>query len=150
MKYPGIDDFLKRYPQKAAEAKVDPLGFYLPPFNYAIGQMLEQAVSATKSLDRSSSPQYLHTNEVKTIVGPISWGKDGEWAQAARGAGAVPRRQGQGRRAVPPAGKQVVVYPAQYKTGDAIMPFEKARGEVGRTRQQAKTARRSRAVFLDG
>ena len=37
--------------QKAVEAKVDPLGFYLPPFNYAIGQILEQAITATKSLD---------------------------------------------------------------------------------------------------
>ena len=40
MKYPGIEDFLARYAKRAAEAKVDPLGFYLPPFNYAIGQML--------------------------------------------------------------------------------------------------------------
>src|SRR2546423_13763217 len=51
MKYPGIDEFFVRYRAKAAEAKVDPLGFYLPPFNYAIGQTLEQAVGATKSLD---------------------------------------------------------------------------------------------------
>jgi branched-chain amino acid transport system substrate-binding protein len=42
MKYPGIEDFLARYTKRAMEAKVDPLGFYLPPFNYAIGQMLEQ------------------------------------------------------------------------------------------------------------
>src|SRR5512134_1761162 len=51
MKYPGIEDFLARYAKRAAEAKVDPLGFYLPPFNYAIGQMYEQAINATKSLD---------------------------------------------------------------------------------------------------
>src|SRR3954447_1406143 len=51
IKYPGIEDFLQRYSKRAAEAKVDPLGFYLPPFNYATGQMIEQAVTATKSLD---------------------------------------------------------------------------------------------------
>src|SRR3954464_6034054 len=49
IKYPGVEDFLQRYSKRAAEAKVDPLGFYLPPFNYATGQMIEQAVTATKS-----------------------------------------------------------------------------------------------------
>src|SRR5258706_6176162 len=63
IKYPGIEDFLKRYAAKAVEAKVDPLGFYLPPFNYAIGQMLEQAVAATKSLDHKRLAHYLHKNE---------------------------------------------------------------------------------------
>src|SRR5258707_2679232 len=78
MKYPGIEDFLQRYAKKAAEAKVDPLGFYLPPFNYAIGQMLEQAVTATRSLDHKVLAAYLHKNEMKTIVGPIRYGADGE------------------------------------------------------------------------
>src|SRR5947209_15792380 len=82
MKYPGIEEFLQRYAKKAAEAKVDPLGFYLPPFNYAIGQILEQAITATKSIDDRTLAKWLHSNEVKTIVGPIRWGKDGEWASA--------------------------------------------------------------------
>src|SRR6266850_5576154 len=51
MKYPGIEDFLRRYAARAKEAKVDPLGFYLPPFNYAIGQMLEQAVNGANSIE---------------------------------------------------------------------------------------------------
>src|SRR5436190_5614925 len=81
MKYPGIEDFLQRYAKKAAEAKVDPLGFYLPPFNYAIGQILEQAVNGTKSLDQKKMAEYLRKNEMKTIVGPISFDKNGEWAK---------------------------------------------------------------------
>src|SRR4051812_8015505 len=127
MKYPGIDDFLKRYAQKAAEAKVDPLGFYLPPFNYAIGQILEQGVSATKSIDDRTLANWLHSNEVKTIVGPIRWGKDGEWAQArvvqAQFRGVKDKDIEQFRQ----PGRQVVVYPEDYKTGDVITPFEKAR-----------------------
>src|SRR3954462_1137634 len=127
MKYPGIDDFLKRYAQKAAEAKVDPLGFYLPPFNYAIGQILEQAITATKSIDDRTLAKWLHSNEVKTIVGPIRWGKDGEWAQArvvqAQFRGVKDKDIEQFRQ----PGRQVVVYPEDYKTGDVITPFEKAR-----------------------
>src|SRR5437763_3734356 len=71
MKYPGVEDFLSRYAKRAAEAKVDPLGFYLPPFNYAIGQILEQATAATKTLEQKKLAACLHATEVKTIVGPI-------------------------------------------------------------------------------
>jgi branched-chain amino acid transport system substrate-binding protein len=127
MKYPGIEDFLERYSKKAAEAKVDPLGFYLPPFNYAIGQMLEQAVAATKSLDHKRLADYFRKSEVKTIVGPIRWDKNGEWANPrvvqAQFRGVADKDMEQFRK----AGKQVVVYPDEYKTGDVITPFEKAR-----------------------
>ena len=127
MKYPGIEDFLARYAKKAAEAKVDPLGFYLPPFNYAIGQMLEQAVGATKSLDHKQLAAYFRKSEVKTIVGPIRWDKNGEWANPrvvqAQFRGVADKDMEQFRNPK----KQVVVYPDEYKTGDVITPFEKAR-----------------------
>jgi branched-chain amino acid transport system substrate-binding protein len=127
MKYPGIEDFLQRYAKKAAEEKVDPLGFYLPPFNYAIGQMLEQAVKATKSLEHKKLAAYLRKNEMKTIVGPIRYGPEGEWANArvvqAQFRGVTDKDMEQFRK----AGKQAVLYPNAYKTGDFIWPFEKAR-----------------------
>jgi branched-chain amino acid transport system substrate-binding protein len=127
LKYPGIEEFLSRYAKKAAEEKVDPLGFYLPPFNYAIGQMLEQAVGATKSLDHKVLADYLHKNEMKTIVGPIRYGADGEWANArvvqAQFRGILEKNMDQFRQ----PGKQVVLYPDAYKTGEVVAPFEKAR-----------------------
>src|SRR5260221_4588482 len=129
IKYPGIEEFLQRYAKKAAEEKVDPLGFYLPPFNYAIGQMLEQAINATKSLDHKKLAEYLHQNELKTIVGPIRYGADGEWANArvvqAQFRGVADKDMDQFRQ----AGKQVVLYPPQYQTGEIVAPFEKARGQ---------------------
>jgi branched-chain amino acid transport system substrate-binding protein len=127
MKYPGIEDFLARYAKRAVEAKVDPLGFYLPPFNYAIGQILEQATAATKSLDHKKLAGWLHANEVKTVVGSIRWDKHGEWANPrvvqAQFRGVVDKDLEQFRK----PGKQVVIYPDDYKTGDVIAPFEKAR-----------------------
>jgi branched-chain amino acid transport system substrate-binding protein len=127
MKYPGIDDFLARYAKRAQEAKVDPLGFYLPPFNYAIGQILEQAINATKSFDHKALAGWLRKSEVKTIVGPIRWDKNGEWANPrvvqAQFRGVVDKDLEQFRK----PGKQVVIYPDEYKTGEAITPFEKAR-----------------------
>jgi branched-chain amino acid transport system substrate-binding protein len=128
IKYPGIEEFLARYAKRAAEAKVDPLGFYLPPFNYAIGQMLEQAITATKSLDQKALADYLHKNEMRTIVGPIRFGPDGEWANPrvvqAQFRGVVDKNMEQFRQ----PGKQVVLYPEQFKTGEIVAPFEKARG----------------------
>src|SRR4029078_3760368 len=79
-KYPGIDDFLKRYAARAKEAKGDPLGFYLPPLNCARAQMLEQAVNGTNSIEDAKLAQCLRTHEMRTIVGPIKYDKNGEWA----------------------------------------------------------------------
>jgi branched-chain amino acid transport system substrate-binding protein len=128
MKYPGIEDYFARYSKKAAEAKVDPLGYYITPYNYAIGQMLEQAVNATKSLDHKKLADYLHKNELKTIVGPIRYNADGEWASPrvvqAQFRGIVDKNMEQFKQ----PGKQVVIGPAQAKTGEVVAPFEKARG----------------------
>ena len=127
MEFPGVKDFLARYSQRAAREKVDLLGYYLPPFNYAIGQMLEQAVTATRSLDHKTLADYLRSNELSTIVGPIRYGADGEWASPRivmiqfRGVG--DKNVEQFRQ----PGKQVILEPAQFRTGQLMAPFEKAR-----------------------
>jgi len=127
MDFPGVKDFLARYAKRATEAKVDALGYYLPPFNYAIGQMLEQAVTATKSLDHKVLADYLRNNEMKTIVGPIRFGKDGEWATPrvlmVQFRGIADKNVDQFRQ----PGKQVILEPRQLKTGELVQPFEKAR-----------------------
>ena len=126
MEFPGVKAFLARYAKKAVEAKVDPLGFYLPPFNYATGQMIEQAVTATKSLDHKVLAKYIRENEMKTIVGDIRYGKEGEWATPrvlmVQFRGVVDKNVEQFRL----PGKQVIVGPAKYMTGEAL-PFDKAR-----------------------
>lgn len=125
MDFPGVKNFLERYSKKAIEAKVDPLGYYLPPFNYATGQMIEEAVTATKSLDSKVLAKYLHEHEMKTIVGNIRYGKDGEWAKArmvmVQFRGVVDKNVDQFRQ----PGKQVIVEPEAYRTGE-IIPFDKA------------------------
>jgi branched-chain amino acid transport system substrate-binding protein len=126
-KYEGIDDFFQRYSERAVEAKVDPLGYYLTPFNYAIGQLLEQAVNGTQSLDHSRLAQYLRANEMKTIVGAIRYREDGEWANPR-----VITTQFQGVRdkdleQFKKPGVQVILYPDGQKNGNLTAPFEKAR-----------------------
>ena len=125
-KYEGIDDFLQRYSKRAAEAKVDPLGYYLTPFTYAIGQLLEQAANATGTLDHPRLAQYLRTNEMKTIVGPVRYRKDGEWANPR-----IITTQFQGVKdkdieQFKKPGVQVIVHPDSHKNGTLRAPFEKA------------------------
>ena len=125
-KYEGIDDFLQRYSKRAAEAKVDPLGYYLTPFTYAIGQLLEQAANATGTLDHPRLAQYLRTNEMKTIVGPVRYRKDGEWANPR-----IITTQFQGVKdkdieQFKKPGVQVILHPDSLKNGKLKAPFEKA------------------------
>jgi branched-chain amino acid transport system substrate-binding protein len=125
--FPGIKDFLERYTPRAKAEKVDSLGYYLPPFNYAIGQMLEQAINAVKSLDQKAIAKYLHENEMKTIVGPIRYNKLGEWAEGrvllTQFTGLKDKDIEQFRQ----QGKQVIVAPEKYKSGPLRAPFEKTR-----------------------
>jgi branched-chain amino acid transport system substrate-binding protein len=127
MDYPGVREFLTRYAKRADEEKVDPLGYYLPPFSYAIGQMIEQAVSETKSLDHKVLAAHLHKSEMKTIVGPIRFDELGERAKPSvpmvQFQNVIDKNIDQFRQ----PGKMVIVAPPELKSGEAIVPFEKAR-----------------------
>jgi len=109
------------------EAKVDPLGYYLAPFGYASGQLIEQAIKATGSLDQKALAKYLRESEIKTIVGPIAFSADGERKETAtlqaQFRGIVDKNMEQFRS----AGKQVILFPAKWKSGELITPFEAAR-----------------------
>ena len=82
LNYPGIEAFLKKYQARAKDAGVDPLGFYQPPFAYAAMQVLEQAITATKSLDEDTLVKYMRSHTFKTIEGDIAFGPEGEWTEA--------------------------------------------------------------------
>jgi branched-chain amino acid transport system substrate-binding protein len=82
LEFPGVEEFLKKYQAKAASEGVDPLGYYLPPFAYANLQVLQAAVEGTKSLDQDKLADWLRKNTIKTIVGDLAFGSNGEWKEA--------------------------------------------------------------------
>jgi branched-chain amino acid transport system substrate-binding protein len=127
MYYDGTKEFFATYTKRAVEAKVDPLGYYLAPYGYASGQLVEQAVKAVGSLDQKAIAKYLHDHEIKTIVGPITFSADGEWKETAtlmaQFRGVVDKDIEQFRK----PGKQVILFPDKLKSGDLISPFEAAR-----------------------
>jgi len=127
MYHEGTKAFFETYTKRAVEAKVDPLGYYLAPYGYANGQMIEQAVKAVGSLDQKALAKYLRENTHKTIVGAITFAADGEWKESgvvqAQFRGIKDKNIEQFRS----PGKQVILFPAKLKSGDLITPFEAAR-----------------------
>jgi branched-chain amino acid transport system substrate-binding protein len=127
MYYDGTKAFFETYSKRAVEAKVDPLGYYLAPFGYAQGQLIEAAVKSVGSLDQKAIGKYLHENEVKTIVGPISFAADGERKVTAtlqaQFQGIVDKNMDQFKK----PGKQVILFPPNLKSGELVTPFEAAR-----------------------
>lgn len=126
MDFPGVREFVVRYQARAKQANVDPLGFYVPPFDYAIGQLLAQAVAATKSLDHAVLATYIRDNEIKTIVGGIRYAPGGEWLAPrivyVQFQGIADKNLDQFRS----PGKQVIVAPDAFKTGE-VRPFSQLR-----------------------
>src|ERR1700719_245833 len=57
MYYDRTKAFFETYAKRAVEAKVDPLGYYLAPFGYASGQLVEQAIKAGGSLRQQALAQ---------------------------------------------------------------------------------------------
>jgi branched-chain amino acid transport system substrate-binding protein len=123
MNFPGIDEFLKKFQSQAKEAGVDPLGFYQPPFAYAAMQVLQQAITATGSLDDGKLAEYIHNTAFRTIVGEIKFNELGEWATARPIMVQFQNIQGSGLEQFTTGHKQVIVYPPPYKDGNLEYPF---------------------------
>lgn len=123
MKFPGIEEFLKRYRERAVKAGVDPLGIYIPPFAFSEVQILEQAIKTVGSLDDGKLADYIHKTTFKTVVGDIKFNERGEWAEPrvlyVQYQGIVGNDVEQFKQ----PGKQVILYPARYKSGEVKGPF---------------------------
>jgi len=127
MYFDGTKAFFDTYAKRAVDAKVDPLGYYLAPFGYASGQLIEEAVKATGSLDQKTLAKYLREHEIRTIVCPIAFSADGERKETAalqaQFRGIVDKNMDQFKK----PGKQVILFPEKLKSGDLVSPFEAAR-----------------------
>lgn len=85
--------FLKEYQAKAAAQKIDPLGYYLPPFAYFDLQVLGQAIEGAHSLDQTK----LADTSAHAHVPHHRWRHQvrakRRMGRAAPARGAVPRRE---------------------------------------------------------
>jgi branched-chain amino acid transport system substrate-binding protein len=124
---PGLKELLARYQAKAAELRIDPVGYDFVPFGYAAGQVLAQAVEGTRSLDPTKLADYMHDHPFPTVAGEISFDKDGEWAKPRQFTTQFQNVTGHDLEQFRDTTHQVVLWPAEHKTGDMIYPFNAAR-----------------------
>jgi branched-chain amino acid transport system substrate-binding protein len=126
LQFEGTARMMAEYEKRAASLGTDPLGLTYPPYAYAAGQILAQAVTETKSLNDDVLADYLAKTTFNTVIGPIKFGKDGEWTTPRiiclqfQGITGSDVEQFQDWK------RQIVVYPKEYKSGDLVYPFEKA------------------------
>ncbi len=124
LKFAGVEAFLKKYKKNAAGKGVDPLGHYLPPYAYAYLQILGQAVNAVGSLDQGKIAKHMHNTTYKTVVGPVKFGSNGEWAKTRtlmvqfRDVKPNDMSQFEG------PGKRIILYPKEWVSGSVVYPYK--------------------------
>ena len=127
MNYPGVAEFLSRYQARAPAAGVDPLGYYVAPWAYAQLQVLEQAIEATNSLSDDRLADYIRGSTFNTLVGDVKFGTEGEWAHSRVLEVQFQHIKGNDVGQFKELSTQVVLTPAQYKSGEIVYPYEKAK-----------------------
>jgi branched-chain amino acid transport system substrate-binding protein len=125
--FPGTLELLAKYQAIARKEGIDPIGWAFPPLGYAAGQVLAQAVEGTKSLDHTILAAYMRSHAFSTVVGDITFGKDGEWEKSRVVFTQFQRVTGNSLDQFKDTTHEVVVWPKEYKSGDMIYPYSEAK-----------------------
>jgi branched-chain amino acid transport system substrate-binding protein len=123
-KFPFLEQFLAKYQARAIKEGVDPLGFYLPPYAYAMMQVLEQAIKATGGIDQAALADYMHKSEFDTYVGKVRFAKNGEWAAPRMLTVQYHGINGNGLEQWTKPGHVAVLAPSSYETGTVMVPYQ--------------------------
>ena len=149
--YKGTEAFFKEYQSRAKSAGVDLLGYYLGGWGYARMQVLGQAIKGAKSINDDKIAAYMRKHTFETVMGPIKFGKKGEWAESrmltVQYHGVTDAADLETWRGM---SYQTVLTPKNLATGKVIYPYEKAQ-KVSRfspTRTKDGAAGNRGAVFL--
>jgi branched-chain amino acid transport system substrate-binding protein len=126
MQFAGVDELMKKYQARASVEGVDALGYYMAPWSYAQLQVLQQAVVATESLDDAKLGDYIRTNTLKTVIGDVRFGANGELTQSRVLQVQFRNVKTNDLAQFKDISTQVVVAPTEYESGKLIYPYEKA------------------------
>ena len=125
--FPGIQDFLAKYQARAQGQGVDPLGHYLTPFAYAYLQILGDAVTAVGSLDQQELADHIHKTTFETVVGPVQFGANGEWAKSRVLMVQYQNITTTDLEQFKHPGKRIVLYPKEWVSGGFRFPYTEAK-----------------------
>src|SRR5262245_33010856 len=127
IQYPGVMKVVEKYQARAQAEGVDPLGYYMPPWAYAYLQVVEQAVTETKSLDDGKLADYMRNATFKTVVGDIKFDKEGEWSETRMLTIQYQNIKSTDINEFKDMSKQPILAPANLKTGDNVFPYAEAK-----------------------
>jgi branched-chain amino acid transport system substrate-binding protein len=127
MMTPEVETFLKEYQSRAGAEGVDPLGYYLGTWGYAYIELLGKAVEGAKSLNDDKIAEYIRNNPIKTLLGEVKFGKNGEWTDSGMMQVQYHSVKSNALDQFRGMDTQTVVHPPRLETGKVIYPFEKAR-----------------------
>ena len=88
---------------------------------------MEQAVEATNSLDHQKLADYMHANVFETVAGEIGFGEDGEWTKPRQFTTQFQGIAGSDLDQFRDTAHQVILWPAEYQTGEMIYPYDVAK-----------------------
>lgn len=127
MNFPGVQDVLKKYQERAKGQGIDPFGYNFAPFGYATGQVLASAVTATKSLDHGKLADYMRSHSFATVVGDVAFGTDGEWVKPRSLVSQWRGLTGNDLGQLNDPKNWAVVWPPEHKTAEFIYPYSAAK-----------------------
>jgi branched-chain amino acid transport system substrate-binding protein len=125
--FPGTLDMLAKYQAIARREGLDPIGWAFPPLGYGAGQVLAQAVEGTKSLDHMTIAAYMRSHTFSTVVGDVTFGKDGEWAKSRVVFTQFQHVTGNTLDQFKDTTHEVIVWPNEYMSGNVIYPYAEAK-----------------------
>jgi branched-chain amino acid transport system substrate-binding protein len=125
--FPGTLEVLAKYRAVAQREHLDPIGWAFPPLAYAAGQVLGEAVEGAKTLDQVKLAAYMHTHGFSTVVGDISFGRDGEWTKSRVVFTQFQHVTANAIDQFKDTSHEVIVWPDQYKSGNLIYPYAEAK-----------------------
>jgi branched-chain amino acid transport system substrate-binding protein len=123
MRFPGVQKLLDTYQARARGAGVDPLGHYMAPLAYAQLQVVAQAVEATGGFDDAPLAAYARSTTFDTVMGPVSFGVNGEWAEPRVLQVQFQGITGDGVDQFQTGSRQVVVSPPDFASGELRFPY---------------------------
>jgi len=127
LQFEGSMELLKKYQARAGAEGVDPLGWYMPVWGYAYLQVLGDSIAATKTLDDAKLADHMRQATFKTTVGDVKFGPQGEWTEERMLMVQFRNIKGNTLADVSDLAIEEVIYPAKYKSGEVIYPFEAAK-----------------------
>ena len=125
LKFAGVEAFLAKYQEAAKGKGVDPLGYYLPPYAYAYLQVLEQAITATKSTDHKTVGAHMRSATFNTVVGDVKFAPNGEWSKTRALMVQYQGIKDNNLETFTKQGTRVVLYPTEWKSGSMNYPYAK-------------------------